>query len=231
MKRLKLESLMMQVLMMFLVSIIIFFVTTLLATKLSFEWGMLWFGMGLVILTIFIHSAAYTNSHYKTLYVVCFVVNMIGTGLSFGTFFNVESVVFRGYLIPFVVAGSLLIAYLYTLMFQQRIGKANTSIRNLWVVLIGIGMVSAVGLWMEGSNIDVALMIIFAGIYLLAYIAFLHFLLKSAEVYRLASFYSFGIYIIITIVVISILLEDGFAVEALFTPGDGNTAKQNQNIQ
>ena len=111
---------MMQVLMMFLVSIIIFFVTTLLATKLSFEWGMLWFGMGLVILTIFIHSAAYTNSHYKTLYVVCFVVNMIGTGLSFGTFFNVESVIFRGYLIPFVVAGSLLIAYLYTLMVKPK---------------------------------------------------------------------------------------------------------------
>ncbi|WP_159636319.1 hypothetical protein [Erysipelothrix anatis] len=230
MKRLKLESLMMQVLMMFLVSILIFFMTTLFATKLSFEWGMLWFGMGLVLLTIFIHSAAYTNSHYKTLYIVCFVVNMIGTGLSFGTYFNVESVVFRGYLIPLVVVGSFLIAYLYTLMFQKRIGKSITHFRNLWVVLIGFVMVSTIGLWMKGGYIDLALMILFAGIYLLAYIAFLHFLLKSGEVYRLASFYSFGIYIIITIVVISILLEDGFAVEAFFTSGDGNTTKQNQNI-
>ncbi len=204
--------------------------TTLFATKLSFEWGMLWFGMGLVLLTIFIHSAAYTNSHYKTLYIVCFVVNMIGTGLSFGTYFNVESVIFRGYLVPLVVVGSFLIAYLYTLLYQQRIGMTMTHVRDLFIVLIILGMVATFGFWVEGSYIDLALMILFAGIYLLAYIAFLHFLLKSGEVYRLASFYSFGIYIIITIVVISILLEDGFAVEAFFTSGDGNTTKQNQNI-
>ena len=204
--------------------------TTLFATKLSFEWGMLWFGMGLVLLTIFIHSAAYTNSHYKTLYIVCFVVNMIGTGLSFGTYFNVESVIFRGYLVPLVVVGSFLIAYLYTLLYQQRIGMTMTHVRDLFIVLIILGMVATFGFWVEGSYIDLALMILFAGIYLLAYIAFLHFLLKSGEVYRLSSFYSFGIYIIITIVVISILLEDGFAVEAFFTSGDGNTTKQNQNI-
>ncbi len=204
--------------------------TTLFATKLSFEWGMLWFGMGLVLLTIFIHSAAYTNSHYKTLYIVCFVVNMIGTGLSFGTYFNVESVIFRGYLVPLVVVGSFLIAYLYTLLYQQRIGMTMTHVRDLFIVLIILGMVATFGFWVEGSYIDLALMVLFAGIYLLAYIAFLHFLLKSGEVYRLASFYSFGIYIIITIVVISILLEDGFAVEAFFTSGDGNTTKQNQNI-
>ena len=208
----------------FVASLAIFFVSAYVTTILNYGWTPLFVGVGLMAVAVVVH---YFAKDFYQFYTLSFSLNMIASGLSFGTLFVLENLVFDVKSMLVVFLSGVVIAFVYSRAYLTLPYQKYKIINLVLGSITGVTGVILAVLWLGRPQESIYGFMVAMLIYQVIYLGLLNYIVKRGNQYRYISFYSFGVYIVITAVVLVILSDGELFPADLLTP-DKQTARRNQ---
>lgn len=170
----------------------------------NLKWSGLIIGFVLTIISIVFHLHGKSN---KRNYFFSYLLNTIGTGFSISTYYTVKNIEFSiiNFIIPTIILGLL---FLITMFLTRNRYSNNGVIFNLFIILQVMFMLFMAIMWINNGNI------VFYSYSFLIYICLLFYIIlgnlvisTEINIYKEISVFSYGVYIIITTIVLAVLSD------------------------
>lgn len=208
----------------FVASLAIFFVSAYVTTILNYGWTPLFVGVGLMAVAVVVH---YFAKDFYQFYTLSFSLNMIASGLSFGTLFVLENLVFDVKSMLVVFLSGVVIAFVYSRAYLALPYQKYKIINLILGSITGFTGVILAVLWLGRPQESIYGFMVAMLVYQAIYLGLLNYIVKRGNQYRYISFYSFGVYIVITAIVLVVLSDGELFPADLLTP-DKQSARRNQ---
>ncbi len=185
-----------------IISILICTFTCTIGIISNYKWTALIVGIILTIASIPIHFMAKKNDN---LYLLSYFINMLGTGLSISFYYKVKDIPFK----INQVLTSILISVILLFIVLYILKKFNTKFmyKTILTIVIIITIIVTI-FWISNEKVTFYSILTFLLILSVFYIIlFYKAINEKGNIYKDISKYSYGIYFVITMIVIAILTE------------------------
>lgn len=207
-------------------SLVLLYITAWAISYLNIGWNALFTGVGLMIVAGILHYFAKDYYHF---YIMSYVLNMVGSGLSFGSYFTIKEVAFDSKIMIIVMLSGIVIGFVFSRAYMKTEYYNYQNLNLILGLITGFVALIFALFWISGVNTAKNAIMTMMLIYVLIYIGLLNFIVKRGNQYRYISLYSFGIYIVVTSIVLMAVTEgDLFPGDFLSFSGDSSNKRHDQ---